>query len=805
MDILKNLYVHKWKALLFLYVILILSSSIYITRNGNVVSIEQVQALDQSKPTLLLFENPLESNLELLDSLFNIVQIDGFESGLGFSFHEISNFAITTLDSLEIEKVYVFGSGISGLSAIHFSSINTHRVQGLLLLSSKGVVELELLGGYHLNKAVYKTKLGFLLFIKYIIPHFGKFDGLDENIFMSRIQLSSDQRQIRSLVQKVNVPTLIMHSNEGSESLRASEELARLIPKSERIDIGREQLSRKVNEFMNKGVSSISALREIQSLLPFDETNTIKAEGKALIVLILVIIFSTLVSEDLTCIGTGLLIARGLIGFFPGVLACLFGIFVGDILLYVSGRWLASSTLHKAPLKWFITEKDVQKSYYWFEAKGPSIIIASRFIPGTRFPTYFSAGAIGANFWVFIFYFGIASIIWTPILVGLAKLLGQEMLDYFYIYQEYAIWVILGVLFGGYFLFKLVVPMFTYRGRRLLVGKLKRLINWEFWPTYVIYFPVFFYLFFLWIKFKSVTLFALANPAIPEGGFIKESKKEILDGIKQKESVALYSKVNGSLTKAGKLNHIKSFQANHDLGFPIVLKPDIGERGKGVLLPKSEEELEMLIEEVQTDHICQEFIDGQEFGVFYYRYPNEDKGHIFSITKKIYLELIGDGIHSLEELILRDSRAICLAELHFDKHFDHLFDIPKQGEIIKLVELGTHSRGAIFLDANHLITDKLSFEIDKISSSYKGFYFGRYDVKVPSEQALNEGKMIKVIELNGVTSESTNIYDSNHSFFYAVRILAKQWGIAYEIGKQNKALNSTSKEPTLKHLLSLLR
>src|SRR4029453_18153641 len=49
---------------------------------------------------------------------------------------------------------------------------------------------------------------------------------------------------------------------------------------------------------------------------------------------------STLISEDLTCIAAGLLIAQGQIGFGLGAFACFLGIFVGDILLFLTGRYL---------------------------------------------------------------------------------------------------------------------------------------------------------------------------------------------------------------------------------------------------------------------------------------------------------------------------------------------------------------------------------------------------------------------------------------------------------------------------------
>jgi hypothetical protein len=94
--------------------------------------------------------------------------------------------------------------------------------------------------------------------------------------------------------------------------------------------------------------------------------------------------------------------------------------------------------------------------------------------------------------------------------------------------------------------------------------------------------------------------------------------------------------------------------------------------------------------------------------------------------------------------------------------------------------------------------------MDEISKSYEGFYFGRYDIKVPSVEDLKTGKNISVIELNGVTSESTNIYDPQHSFFYGVKTLCKQWKIAYEIGEEYKAENPDLELPSVAYLLSQL-
>ena len=47
--------------------------------------------------------------------------------------------------------------------------------------------------------------------------------------------------------------------------------------------------------------------------------------------IVLGIILATFVSEDLTCVGVGLLIAAGHIDWLPGLAGCFLGIAVGDL------------------------------------------------------------------------------------------------------------------------------------------------------------------------------------------------------------------------------------------------------------------------------------------------------------------------------------------------------------------------------------------------------------------------------------------------------------------------------------------
>jgi membrane protein DedA with SNARE-associated domain len=518
----------------------------------------------------------------------------------------------------------------------------------------------------------------------------------------------------------------------------------------------------------------------------FDPTSLPPFTGVALILVCAGIAAATLVSEDLTCIGVGLLVAQGRIDFLSGVIACFVGIYVGDLALYVAGRYLGRPALARAPLKWLIRPEHVEISSIWFNRRGPVVIVLSRFVPGTRLPTYFAAGMLHTGFWSFCFYFFIAVAVWTPLLVGLAALLGERALGYFELFQRHALTAL--ILLGLWILIvvRFVLPLFSFRGRRLLVGRWRRLVEWEFWPPWLFYPPVLAYVSWLGLKHRSPLLFTAANPAIVAGGFIAESKYEILTGLSASaEYVAATCLLRDDPDAARRLERALRFVEEQGLDFPVVLKPDAGQRGSGVAIVRNREQLEAYLEQSRFDLLVQQYVPGDEFGIFYYRYPDRERGTVYSITEKRLPVLNGDGVHSVQQMILRDRRAVCMAAHYCHVQAHQLDRIPAPGEAVQLVELGTHCRGAIFLDGSWLRSEPLEQVIDEISRSYRGFFFGRYDLRAADVNKLKQGRGFKIVELNGVTSEATHIYDPAIRLIPAYRELFTQWRIAFEIGRIN--------------------
>ena len=180
----------------------------------------------------------------------------------------------------------------------------------------------------------------------------------------------------------------------------------------------------------------------------------------------------------------------------------------------------------------------------------------------------------------------------------------------------------------------------------------------------------------------------------------------------------------------------------------------------------------------------QEYVAGEEYGVFWARHPGLPNGHVFSITHKVRPTVTGDGASTLERLILSDPRAVAIAHIYRREHPDAATRIPAAGEVVPLTEVGAHSRGTIFLDANDLHTPELERAINTISTAYDGFDFGRFDIRVPSAEALQRGEGIRVLEVNGVTSEATHMYDPRYGFFAAHAILRRQWQLAFALANE---------------------
>ncbi len=307
-----------------------------------------------------------------------------------------------------------------------------------------------------------------------------------------------------------------------------------------------------------------------------------------------------------------------------------------------------------------------------------------------------------------------------------------------------------------------------------------KLFHWEFWPFGVIQLPLFFMWLWYSIREQSLFYFSASNPGILSGGMMGESKFDVLSLIPEEvKPKSIFIKFPSSKAE------IETKMEEAGLKFPVIFKPDLGERGWMVRRINDTKEIEGYLAEIKTDFLIQEFVTlPLEFSVYYLRFPGEEKGIVNSITAKEFLFVVGDGKKSLEELILENDRAVLQWELLKVKFNDRLNEILTNGQRQELVSIGNHCLGTKFLNRNSLITPVLSDSFDRISKRVNGFYFGRYDLRCATLEDLEKGN-IKVMELNGCGAEPSHIYHPGASLWKGVRDLIRHWQNIYRISSEN--------------------
>lgn len=224
-----------------------------------------------------------------------------------------------------------------------------------------------------------------------------------------------------------------------------------------------------------------------------------------------------------------------------------------------------------------------------------------------------------------------------------------------------------------------------------------------------------------------------------------------------------------ALIKAGtcrdtQLAQINKFAAVHN--WPVVLKPDVGAVGKGVIRLSDPHMAADHLPEINHNYMLQAYCElAKEFGVFYVNVDGRPR--ITGINRKHFPTVTGDGQSTLEELASAHPRHTAHWPL-FLQYLD-LYQVPKAGEDVRLSFIGSHTMGCMFTDDSDLATDELLQAMRAVCSPQPGFNFGRLDVRAESDAAFQAGEFV-VIEVNGVASLPTHMFDPTNSVWQGYRI-----------------------------------
>jgi len=513
--------------------------------------------------------------------------------------------------------------------------------------------------------------------------------------------------------------------------------------------------------------------------------NLMPIEGVKVLALLAAIVLGAFVSEDGATIAAATLAASSVLDLRLAFLGAFTGLWVGDMGVYALARHIGTPLAQHRWFKSWVGSSFAKSRHGASRANGSGErlrLAASRFFPGTRLPAYISAGlgrmpaidfatitALSASAWILLVF---AAIHLAPSRAMAAR-------------QQLGLLSVCGL---GIFAVLAAWRRWNGATRRQFGIVVERIVKWEFWPAWVFYPPVAVMCVWLGIRYRGFSLPTISNLNQRNGGMIGESKIGILLALKE---TAPEFTAEAHLIPAGTLEErmevLEEIRSRREIDFPFVLKPDTAQRGAGFKKIASFEEAAAHLSQITSPLVLQKYVAGPlEAGIFYYRFPRQEQGQILGITRKQFPVVVGDGAHSLRELIETDPRARLIARTYLDRFWAEAERIPASGERVRLVEAGNHCQGCIFQDGRDLYTEELRATLDGISRKLAGFYIGRYDVRYRSDEELRTGQGFQILELNGAASEATNIYDGANSLWSAYATLYQQWKLVYQIGALNR-------------------
>lgn len=139
------------------------------------------------------------------------------------------------------------------------------------------------------------------------------------------------------------------------------------------------------------------------------------------------IVLATFILEDAATVLAAMQAEEGGLSIALALLSLYAGIVLGDLGLYGLGRL-------SAMMPWIARWLPPQRTAAiraWLEGRVFKVVLASRFLPGMRLPTYTTCGFVGANLRQFALAAVIATICWTSLLFGASLKVGQVLIDHF--------------------------------------------------------------------------------------------------------------------------------------------------------------------------------------------------------------------------------------------------------------------------------------------------------------------------------------------------------------------------------------
>lgn len=315
---------------------------------------------------------------------------------------------------------------------------------------------------------------------------------------------------------------------------------------------------------------------------------------------------------------------------------------------------------------------------------------------------------------------------------------------------------------------------------RAQVGRLERLPKWLNLVPMVAQWA------WLSLRHGSITLPSCANPALTAGGLVGEGKMEYLTVMGEHARAATAHTTSVDITGPESLAEVEAAMARHGLGFPLIVKPDLGWCGFGVRRIDGRDALARYVAAYPAGErlVLQEWLGAEgEAGLFYLRWPGAASGELIGVLLRQFPRVVGDGVHSVAQLMAADRRACRLGRDRSSEPGCDVRRIPARGEVVRIASVSSTRVGGGYEDGTLLITPDLRRAVDAIARDMGAFHAGRFDVKYDNLAALRAGRF-RIMEVNGAGSEAVHAWDPRWSLRQAYAIVFSKQRRLFAIGSE---------------------
>ena len=266
------------------------------------------------------------------------------------------------------------------------------------------------------------------------------------------------------------------------------------------------------------------------------------------------------------------------------------------------------------------------------------------------------------------------------------------------------------------------------------------------------------------MRAKHPLFFSAANPIMWREGAVGIGKSRVLDGFP--EALLPYTQRVEHLQDVEQaLAVFDQAKQQSKVDYPLIVKPEAGMRGQGVVRVRNKEELVAALAGAKEGALLiQEFIDKPlEIGLMYVRERDQERGQITSLANKRLPVVVGDGQTPLGELIeaeYQDQRH--LLKRVRSLHADGWTDVPANGERVLVEFVGQPFLGARVECLMDQITEPMVESFDRLCAGASGFSLGRFDLKADNLSQLERGEGFKILELNLTGSIPLHFWDPRY-------------------------------------------